>query len=412
MLEKIEQIYCQRCLTANALGQELCLRCGTRLMLIVEPSTLRFEEDATLNAAPVEHLLERISTLEHKFARLADKLEQGFELLLRQAKGSYLDHMLLETLVEVLTEARTVDGKKLERRWRTGCERETEEMLKAQRREVLLSRILSRFGNGGGRKDFERLIRDGFAQLDQARTGAGIRLLERATVMASHNAPLNAYLGEHFFLREKRELAHVYLERAVAFDVEETRASLLLGLLCGDEGDVERAKLLLRQVIRQGVACFAAHYALGRLLVFEGDWKAGLAEFKRALAARPSAEAHYLVGAVYYQLARRRLAQRHLEKAIEMDAQYGEAWYLLGLAQWSLGARERAAQSLDAAHAANPGEPRYRTAQRRLQKRGSEPPPFALFGFSARPPQQLLTAGDQRLAAMLKEDTREMSIAR
>ncbi|HYJ46283.1 MAG TPA: hypothetical protein VEV81_06680, partial [Pyrinomonadaceae bacterium] len=66
--------YCQKCLAANPLGQELCMRCGTRLMLVVEPPAARFE-DGGLVATHEEHLLERISALENRFMRLTDKLE-------------------------------------------------------------------------------------------------------------------------------------------------------------------------------------------------------------------------------------------------------------------------------------------------------------------------------------------------
>jgi len=37
------KIYCQRCEAPNEMGEDLCGRCGTRLMLLVEPSAARFE---------------------------------------------------------------------------------------------------------------------------------------------------------------------------------------------------------------------------------------------------------------------------------------------------------------------------------------------------------------------------------
>ncbi|HEX8922986.1 MAG TPA: hypothetical protein VF766_16040, partial [Pyrinomonadaceae bacterium] len=83
--------YCQKCLAGNPLGQELCLRCGTRLMLIVEPPAARYE-DSGLAATHEEHLLERISALENRLMRLTEKLEQTLDLMLRQARSSYQDH--------------------------------------------------------------------------------------------------------------------------------------------------------------------------------------------------------------------------------------------------------------------------------------------------------------------------------
>ena len=49
--------YCQKCRAANPLGQEFCLRCGTRLMIVVQPPSVRVDVSAT--TPHEEHLLER-----------------------------------------------------------------------------------------------------------------------------------------------------------------------------------------------------------------------------------------------------------------------------------------------------------------------------------------------------------------
>jgi len=51
--------YCQKCLAVNALGQDFCSRCGTRLMIVVESTSARFEA-AEQSVSTDEHLLERI----------------------------------------------------------------------------------------------------------------------------------------------------------------------------------------------------------------------------------------------------------------------------------------------------------------------------------------------------------------
>src|SRR6478672_2734431 len=113
--------YCQKCLAANPLGQDFCARCGTRLMIIVEPPAARFENG---EAAPStdEHLLERISSLENKFSRLTEKLERGLDLLLRQAQNSYFDRALVKALISLLTEDGLVQSDRLERLWGQHCQ--------------------------------------------------------------------------------------------------------------------------------------------------------------------------------------------------------------------------------------------------------------------------------------------------
>ena len=45
-----------------------------------------------------EHLLERISGLENRQARLTEKLERALDLLLRQAQNSHFDRALVKSL--------------------------------------------------------------------------------------------------------------------------------------------------------------------------------------------------------------------------------------------------------------------------------------------------------------------------
>ena len=73
-------------------------------MLVVEPAASRYE-DGGLQATHEEHLLERVSALENMLGRITDKLGQVLDLLLRQAHNSYMDHVLLETLIGLLNEA-------------------------------------------------------------------------------------------------------------------------------------------------------------------------------------------------------------------------------------------------------------------------------------------------------------------
>src|ERR1044071_3660826 len=108
--------YCQKCLAANALGQEFCSRCGTRLMIIVEPTSSRFET-GTAAVSTDEHLLERISAAEARTARLAERLERSLDLLLRYAQNAYFDRSLTRALISLLEEDGVVQSDRLEKMW-------------------------------------------------------------------------------------------------------------------------------------------------------------------------------------------------------------------------------------------------------------------------------------------------------
>ncbi len=108
--------YCQKCLAVNALGREFCARCGMRLMIVVEPPAARYEAyDPT--PSNEEHLLERISGLENRQARLTEKLERALDLLLRQAQNSHFDRALVKALAGLLTDDGIIENDRLERLW-------------------------------------------------------------------------------------------------------------------------------------------------------------------------------------------------------------------------------------------------------------------------------------------------------
>jgi Flp pilus assembly protein TadD len=408
MLNKLGRIYCQRCLVANSVEQELCTRCGTRLMLVVEPSTLRFEEDAAAGDAYEEHLLERVSVLENQLARLAEKLEQSVELLLRQTRSSYSDHTLLASLVETLGETGALNARRLQTIWHERRDYDTAKAEEKSRRKVLLEKILSLY-SGPELEHFARFVGEGLSLFEEDKVEQGVRTLERAAALAHDNGPLNAFLGEHFFRMGQNALSRDYLARAHAADPEDARVRLLLGITCGEEGDAVRARELLVETLRREGPSFAAHFALGRLSAAESDWKTALAEFKRSLAARACPEAHYMLGLTNFQLERNRLALRHLLKAVESDPRYGEAFHLIGLVYLRLGEKKQAnaafalAKELDAC-GVRPrlaGKP-LETGKKIVRARGVSRTRRA--GAESLAERRLITGGDARFAAALRED--------
>src|ERR1044072_3189731 len=113
--------FCQKCRAANPLGQEFCRRGGTRLMLVVQPPSVRVDIPSTTPAE--EHLLERMTMLENTLARLAERLEHALKLLLRHSETAYSNHALVKSLIEMLNECGVVDNGKLESMWRGGWQK-------------------------------------------------------------------------------------------------------------------------------------------------------------------------------------------------------------------------------------------------------------------------------------------------
>lgn len=378
------------------------MRCGTRLMLVIEPAAVRYDpvEPPALHE---EHLLERVSALEYRLLRTAEQLERCLDFLLRQARNSYFDHSLIETLISILSEGGVIEADRLDSIWRERCKREAEAQDEMQRRDETHAHIIARYQGAEG-ETFKSYIDEGMNSLAEGNPSRGIRALERAAALDRDNAPLNSFLGEHFFRAGKMALARDYLERAREVAPEDDRICLLLGLACGDEGEAERAKNLLRHVVERGAASFAAHYALGRLLAAEERWADALTEFKQALAAHPSPETHYVVGCVYYRLNRNRMAERHLRKAVELNEGYSAALYMLGLLYLRNGDETRADEAFRAARAAGQDESRYRTARKNRLPPDEVPALPPLFSAARHARKRLVTSGDKRLAEAMRED--------
>ena len=372
--------YCQKCLAANPLGQEFCTRCGTRLMIVVEPSATRFES-APASLSTDEHLLERISAAENRVARLAERLERSLDLLLRYAQNAYFDRSLMRALVGLLTEDGIVDTDRLERMWSERCQRDTVEQEENVHRDALRLRILAS-AQVADKQAFEDLVNEGFVLIEDKQVPQGMTKLQAAAEVAEANAPLNLFIGEHFFRRGKTKLARVYLAKAHAAQPDDRRISLLLGLTCADDGEVELAKDLLSSATAHGGSSFAGHCGLGWVFVAEKNWRRAVGEFKRALTVRPSAEAHYVLGCLYYELNRDALALRHLRKATEMDGGYAEAFSLLAQVYERTGRKELARQALEKAGRKN----------------------VSLFQMTKSGALRLMSGADKRLAEALRED--------
>jgi len=119
-------------------------------MLVVRPPSMRVESsDTTPNE---EHLLERLTILENTLARLAERLEQGLKLLLRQSETAYTNHALVKSLIEILNECGVVDNDRLEALWREECDKLHEKAGGSSKPKAATkkARKVSRKAAGGG----------------------------------------------------------------------------------------------------------------------------------------------------------------------------------------------------------------------------------------------------------------------
>lgn len=375
-------------------------------MLVVEPSTLRYEDEAVTHAQHDEPLAERVSMLENRLLRFAERLERGLELLLNQSRVALADHALLETLISLLEETGKIDRKKLNGLWRDALPADETSEGEQSDVEILRASIVEKY-QGADAEVFIALVGEGLELQAQGKLGRARRVLERAAALAPDNVGLNFILGVQFFNEGKITLAHAYLQRAYYVQPATTQTYLMLGIASGDEGKVEQSRQLVNAAIQQRGSSFAAHYALGRLAAIEGNWRDALVQFKQALAVKPCAETHYVMSFALAQLGRFRTALRHSNKAIELDENYAAAVQLLGYIQEHLGESKRAQAAWATARALGLGSTVGRGAKHHQVDVSSESLLHAFFGAARHRQKRLLTGGDERLANLLREDALE-----
>ncbi|HVG30271.1 MAG TPA: hypothetical protein VM864_11265 [Pyrinomonadaceae bacterium] len=406
MPHEFQKIRCQRCRAANPYGQELCERCGTRLMLVVEPASLRYEEGAASGDSQHDALmLERMTVLETALTKFADKLERGFHLMLQHAENLQREHQIVDSLVTLLIESGVISRGELKELCRAKVARDETDRREQERHAELRRAVIAETAEGE-RESLAAHLEEGLALHGRGDEEGAFRSLERAAALAPANHALQAFVGEQFFRSGKTALARSYLARAVEADPRDAGSRLLLGLTLADEGaELEAARALIASALKRGGKSFAAHYALGRLAALADDWAQASAEFRRAHAARPCAESHFLLALASLKLARPRLALRHARAALTLDENYAEPYSVLGLVHrrekdHTL-AREAFARAALVRGESCGADGKSRRGASRESELGLL---HRVFGAARQKGSGLLTGGDERLARVMRED--------
>jgi tetratricopeptide (TPR) repeat protein len=360
--------------------------------------------DSLLKPTIEEHLLERVSALETLLQRANDRLEMMVDLVNRQATNGLCDQAMLAALIDHLSERGSVNSEQLEVIWRNRMAQQYEESNDQLRLEERLESVRSTFG-GGNADLFNRLLSAGSDLFVEGNYKKGIRYFEKALVLDPFNPPLAAFIGEHFYRLNKPELAREYLERAVSREAGNYGALILLGVICGDDGDLAAAKQHLSRALRLKKNSFAAHYGLGRILASEGKLREAIAHLKRALTLRPTPEMYYLVGRAYLEEGKSEVAFRHLRRCVDLDPRFDAALYHLGLIYLKQNNLLLAQEHFRAAYDINPRESRYRVALR--ARKPGQLNPLPVFGRATVSSRKVVTSGDVRLTELLRSDLLE-----
>ena len=339
-MEKKISCYCQNCRAANSVSDTNCRSCGTRLLLVVFPQSLKYDTNYVPSFYE-DHLLERVTLLELRLAQVTEQLAMAYEFISREAKSFQRDHALLQSFFETLS---TVNPDLSELLSETTLENFTEKkenLLAKNKQEQTLAEIFEAH-EAKQIELFSHLVREGIKLLHQNEEKQAFLNLERAALLSPKNVPFLIFVAERLFRADKFEAAKIKLEKAFELAPQNHKVLFLLGIVYGNEGAFEKAKKLLSVLLSDAKKSFSVNYVWGMSAASGGNWTESLAAFKQSAEIFDSPEIQYLIGAVYFQLGKYKIALKHLQSAISQDIKFADCWFMQSVIYNLLGNRESA----------------------------------------------------------------------
>ncbi len=396
-MEKIA-CYCQNCRAANNLGETQCRSCGTRLLLVVFPQSLKFDTNHVPSYYE-DHLLERVTLLELRLAQVTEQLAMTYEFIKREAKSFQKDRTLLSAFFESLEKTNPELSEILSRETAQISAGKKGKLAFENKREEVLQEILA-FHGKKQTELFTHLVKEGFRLLEENEEKQAFQTLERAVLISRNNVPLNLFVAENLFRVDKFSEAKKYLENLFELDAQSEKVLLLLGAIHADEAQLEKARKLLSVLVDNPQTGSLVNYIWAMLAAFEENWTESLAAFKQCLQTAETPEIYYLIGCVYFQLKDYKNALHYLQKAISLDVKFADAWFMQSVIYKLLGDNESANASIQSAL-----ESKEAAAQcLEFLKRQKEPNLETALPFLHFPKtKNLLTKGSLRLNKFFRE---------
>lgn len=324
-MEKISH-YCQKCRAANTVGERACRRCGTRLMLVVFPPSMRHDE-GIIPSYYEDHLLERVSLLELQLAQVLEKIGMAYEFFARESKELQKDHKFIRAFSDALKEINPRLAEELSQK-QNGIVAEKPEKLSGKDKEnQQLGDLLARHSKPNSEL-FSHLLKEGIRLLEEREEKQAFQMLRRSALLSPENVPLLVFVAENLYRADKFEESKNYLEQAFELEPGNEKILLLRGAVCADCGETERARKFLGVLAGNDKTIVPVNFVWGITAAFEEKWSEALAAFKLALGYSEIPELHYLVGCVYFQLENFHSALQFFQKTAALDVQYSDAYFM------------------------------------------------------------------------------------
>lgn len=330
-------VLCQVCGVANPEGRELCLRCGNKLLVLSgvadEPEEVADELLMEAQEELEEHLLERISALEDAVRRLSEAVAASAGHIGQIEHNLTVAHAGVQSLGNLLetqgivSRAEVVDG------WERAADQELLTKDLSRRFRQRSARILSLASHSGhATPEFRRKLQALELALLAPERPMARELLADLIRSAPDNDELWSFVGEASFETGDLESAWVAFSRVLELRGAHYETLVYLGTVASDMGRWEAAVEALQAARDMAPDSFLPYFTLGAVAVLRGDHRGAIPHLERCLEIEELPQALYLLGTCQLQLGHSGRAIELLRRTLELQPDFEDALFQLGLA--------------------------------------------------------------------------------
>lgn len=300
------------------------MQCGSPLMIVVYPPSVRHEETITPSYYE-DHLLERVSLLELRLVQVSESLAMALDIIREQSQLMREEHQMIKILYQSLELLDADEKTKVKKSWDKALKSDKSQTFRNS--SQIIEEIL--FANESPNTNvLDHLLREAIENLQQNEEEKALDVLERAVKHAPKNVPLLLFSAEQLFYADKFDSAGQNLENALKLAPENEKILLLRGAIYADEAEIEKARKLLSSLPESSKIAFCSHFILGMTAAFEGNWSEAVKTFSKALEISSAPEIEYLTACAFFQAEEYEKALEYLQKANAADERFADAWFM------------------------------------------------------------------------------------
>ena len=310
-----------------------------------------------------DHFLERISNLEETVNNVLEHLSRLSESLEIVDRNAFVTRSGVTALVDTLKETRLLREELLYERWESTMMEQMEEDRHRERFTQMRGRFLALYrGPIQKKSSFKALIEEADFLIYSDRFKESAEVLSKALKLDKENYELAFYLAEfHQSQGLNKEAVH-YLNRALQANPDHADSLLVLGLLHYGENQFAQATRLLLRCLEVNPHNPVALLSMGSILTSEEKFDEAKPFLERVNELEPQAKSYYLLGLGAKESGRLKEAIDHLSYATELDPDFEDAVFLLGMAYLERGWTRKAKTCFTHALELNPNKVEYREA--------------------------------------------------